>query len=67
MTERPCGDPATEQIHRQSTHDAGSEVEADEIFSARKKIGKPPASPELIDSRGIPPSVDPAPAQTTSH
>jgi hypothetical protein len=62
MTERPCGDPATEHNHHQSTGVPASEVEAKEIFGARKEINRPPASPELIDSRGIPAAVDPSAA-----
>jgi hypothetical protein len=58
MTERPCGDPATEQNHLRSTHVAADEVQAKGIFSARKEINRPPASPELIDSRGIPGAAD---------
>jgi hypothetical protein len=61
MTERPCGDPATEHNHHQSTGVAATEVEAKEIFGARKEINRPPASPELIDSRGIPGADDPSP------
>jgi hypothetical protein len=67
MTERPCGDPATEYNHHQSTHVAAGEVEAKEVFSARKKINRPPASPELIDSRGIPGAADHPPAATNTQ
>ena len=61
MTERLCGDPATEHNHLQSAHVAADEVEAKGIFSARKEINRAPASPELIDSRGIPGTADRAP------
>jgi len=64
MTERPCGDPATERHHNRPAQDAANEISAGEVFSARKKIGNPPRSPELIDSRGILPSTDQAPKET---
>ncbi|MGO4395210.1 hypothetical protein AB4Z46_28015 [Variovorax sp. M-6] len=56
MTERPCGDPATERNQRQPPQIAVDQIQAEDIFRARalSREGRPPASPELIDSRGIP-------------
>lgn len=63
MTDRPCGDPATERHHKRPAQDAANEINAGEVFSARKKIGESARSPELIDSRGISPSPDQAPRE----
>lgn len=66
MTDRPCGDPATERRRERHAQGSADEIDADEIFSARKKIGKAPLSPGLIDSHGNPPATDRAPTEVNS-
>lgn len=63
MTERPCGNPATERHNRRPAQISADEVDAKEIFNARSisRDGRPPASPDLIDSRGIPRFADEVP------
>ncbi|MDM0116438.1 hypothetical protein QTI66_30285 [Variovorax sp. J22R133] len=67
MTERPCGDPATERRNHRPADVSAAEINADEMFSARWKIGKPPLSPELIDSRGVLPTGDTSQAESKSE
>lgn len=58
MTERPCGNPATEAGSRQPIKISVESIQADDIFRARKKLnrtGHPLSNSEAADLRPDPP------------
>jgi hypothetical protein len=62
MTDRLCGDPATEQSSRQPSQIVVDQIEAEDVFRSRgeSRDDRPPASPEFMNSRDIPRGPDPS-------
>lgn len=51
LTDRPCGDPATERSVQQPTRIIVEQIQAEDIFRAREMVrqdGSPYSSPELV-------------------
>ncbi|MGJ7506507.1 hypothetical protein [Variovorax sp. GT1P44] len=60
VTDRPCGDPATERSVQQQPRIVVEQIQAEDIFRARDMVrrdGSPYSSPELMKSAGA--SSDP--------
>ena len=67
LTDRLCGDPATDQSGRRPPQIAVDQIQADDIFRARANGAPPtPPTPEFMDTRDMPRGSDPAPAATVA-